>query len=281
MVDIAQTPAPTEQAAAPALDTSVDSMMEFLGGEGKTEGESVEAEGEAAAEEAPEASVEAEEEDGEEQAAPTEAKPEDPAGKKMSRNQRLKAARDAAMAETITEKKNAAQAIGVANYWRTQAQSKDALLAHVLRETGFQLDPRDVTLLEVRQEETRKQFEAQTQKAVEDIDRQGAATREQRALADSYTAQAAALAKTTGVQSLEILQAFALAEQQGFGLSMEQVAQKLARVAPRAATPPAAKQLAANRSAPKTVRGGRVPAPEFDTSLGGMMSFLDSRSPTR
>lgn len=236
-------------------------------------------EGDKGAEEAPkEEALEASDEgdDESEQEAAPEARPEEPAAKK-SRNQRLKAQRDAASAEAAEHKKNAVEALSFANHWRAHALALEKEFKRHIDSGAIKIDPRDGELFLARREKERQALETHTRAEVEKIDAEHAQKAQQSELVAEFRTEAKALVKKhPGLEARQILLAYAMADEAGMGLTLEQVAANLARQAtPK--TSPAAEQLKTNRAAPKPLRVGKTAVPNYGNSTEDMEAFLLSR----
>jgi hypothetical protein len=248
--------------STPAPDASVsrlDEMAALLEGLESTEsGEEVQAE--AAETPAPvDFGEEAESDEGEEAAEEAVAKPTEEEPKKPTRFQRIRAQRDQAdkRAEAAEAERRLALILG--HQWKADAMARQQLLARVLQETGYQLDPRDAKLFDVQLQEQTKKIEELGHKKLQEERAVTAQQRAQNDLADKFYNEAEGLTKQfKGIQRSEILEAYAFSMQAGRKYTMAQVAANLARaVAGGVQADPVKAQVEGNRAAPKTIRPGR------------------------
>lgn len=233
---------------------------------------------EAAAEEQPE--VEGEKPETEEE---VEAKPEEPTAEEKAKSsyQRLNRKYVQAQADLAKAKDEAHEALVIANEWRQRGIAALKEMRRVIADAqrvGYRRDPKDDRLLAA---EMREASHGLQQKASETR----AAAKEQaevKALADSYTSEAADLAKKyfpnakpAEVQG-EILRAYAAMVESSNGevdVSMEEVAKVLHGYKNRGQG--ARAQLEKNRQAISTIKPGGLTKPrDYKANQDDMKAFL-------
>lgn len=201
---------------------------------------------------------------------------------KPNRYQRLKLREQQAQQEAKTAKKDAHEALLIANAWRAEALALRQEYETALKEAqavGYKRSPKDDELFETRRKLQELSLREEFAKRQTEESKKEEIAQYHRQQVESFQEQAIATAKKyPGVPPQKILLAYAAMREAGEDASLEDAAETLAAVYMKKQTSAQhaaeRKQFQANGSAPKPIRASGGPPPSYPSSKEGMKAFI-------
>ena len=201
--------------------------------------------------------------------------------KKPNRYQRLKSQRDEAVAQSKKFKDEFYKAVKVASAWRAEALTFEKELQRIEEEaksTGYERSQEKKQLFDYERERVGRQVDDEFAEKVQKETGQEQVKQFVAQLREKFTEEATDLGDKYGVPPKKILVALHTYRSTGENVSMEDVAKELGEIAAsKRRKTGQERQIAANSSAPKVIKGGKGVGVDYPATPEGMERYLKAQ----